>query len=110
MAQSFNLGELGQIISFDNNITRISSNVSTNSVAANNLSLSGSLTMNGSMTFVNSISSGNAVSGAVTITGGLGVLNNLYVGGRVGYSNTANVSVVYTYYNPSTNSLDTVFN
>lgn len=59
--------------------------------------------------FTNTTSSGNATSGAVTITGGLGVANNVYVAGRVGYSNSTNISVIYTYYNQTLNSMDTVF-
>jgi hypothetical protein len=53
--------------------------------------------------------SGNAVSGALVVSGGIGVANNIYVAGRVGFSNATNISVAYTYYNATTNSLDTVF-
>ena len=35
--------------------------------------------------------------------------NSVYVGNRVGFVNTSNVSVVYQYYNSATGSLDTVF-
>ena len=66
-------------------------------------------TMANTAQFTNSTASGNATSGAVTITGGLGVANNIYVAGRVGYSNATNISVAYTYYNATTDSLDTVF-
>lgn len=59
--------------------------------------------------FTNSTASGNATSGAITTTGGIGVANNVYVGGRIGWSNSINISVAYTYYNANTNSLDTVF-
>ncbi len=59
--------------------------------------------------FSNTTASGNATSGAVKITGGLGVANNIYVAGRVGWSNSTNISVVYQYYNATDNSLDTVF-
>jgi hypothetical protein len=62
-----------------------------------------------SYAFTNTTASGNATSGAITTAGGIGVANNLYVGGRVGWSNSTNVSVVYQYYNSTTNSLDTVF-
>ena len=51
----------------------------------------------------------NAVSGALQITGGIGVYGNIYTGGVIGISNSANVSVVYQYYNLTTDSLDTVF-
>jgi len=59
--------------------------------------------------FSNTRISTNANSGAVIIAGGLGVSGNIYTANRIGYSNTTNVSVVYTYYNTITSSLDTVF-
>jgi hypothetical protein len=59
--------------------------------------------------FSNTTPSSNANSGTITVVGGVGVYGNVYTGGVVGYSNASNVSVVYTYYNPLTNSLDTVF-
>ena len=59
--------------------------------------------------FTNTAVSGNATSGAITTAGGLGVANNLYVGGRVGFSNSTNISVAYTYYNANVGALDTVF-
>jgi hypothetical protein len=43
------------------------------------------------------------------VTGGVGVSGSVYVGNKIGFSNTSNVSIVYQYYNTSTNSLDTVF-
>jgi hypothetical protein len=52
------------------------------------------------------------VTGAVVVSGagGLGVGGNVYVGNRVGYVWAANsVSAVYTYFNSTTNSIDTVF-
>jgi len=59
--------------------------------------------------FTNTTISTNAVSGAVTIVGGLGVNNNIYTAGRVGFSNSTNISVAYVYYNSATDSIDTVF-
>lgn len=52
------------------------------------------------------------VTGAVVVAGagGLGVGGNVYVGNRVGYVWAANsVSSAYTYFNSTTNSIDTVF-
>jgi hypothetical protein len=69
-----------------------------------NISITG-----GQLLVTNATPSGNATSGAVQITGGIGVANNIYTAGRVGFSNATNQSVVYQYYNASTNSLDTVF-
>jgi hypothetical protein len=66
-------------------------------------------TMANTAYFSNTAASGNATSGAVTILGGLGVANNIYVGGRVGFSNASNISVVYQQYNATTGSLDVVF-
>ena len=57
----------------------------------------------------NTLPSTNANSGVITVVGGVGVWGNVYTGGVFGFSNTANVSVVYQYYNATTNSLDTVF-
>jgi hypothetical protein len=59
--------------------------------------------------FSNTTVSTNANSGAVIIAGGLGVSGNVYIANRLGYSNTSNQTVVYTYYNATTLSLDTVF-
>jgi hypothetical protein len=65
-------------------------------------------TMANSVLFSNTTSSVNATSGAVVITGGLGVNNNIYTAGRVGFANSS-TSVVYSYYNAVTDSIDTVF-
>jgi hypothetical protein len=66
-------------------------------------------TFSNTITFSSTAASGNATSGAIQVTGGVGVANNVYVGGRVGFSNSTNISVVYQYYNSITTSLDTVF-
>jgi len=63
----------------------------------------------GQLLITNTATSGNAVSGSVIVSGGIGVANNIYVGGRVGFSNATNLSVVYQYYNVSAGSIDTVF-
>jgi hypothetical protein len=57
----------------------------------------------------NTTTSINTTTGALQVRGGAGIGGNLYVGNRVGFVNTSNVSTVYQYYNPTTNSLDTVF-
>jgi hypothetical protein len=57
----------------------------------------------------NNTQSINTTTGALQVTGGAGIGGNLYVGNRVGFVNTSNVSAVYQIYNPITNSLDTVF-
>jgi hypothetical protein len=57
------------------------------------------------------VSSSN-VTGAVVVSGagGLGVGGNVYVGNRMGFVWGANsVSSAYTYFNSTTNSIDTVF-
>jgi hypothetical protein len=69
----------------------------------------GSVNTAATYAFTNTTTSGNATSGAITTAGGLGVANNLYVGGRMGFSNASNISVVYQFYNANTNSLDTAF-
>jgi len=70
---------------------------------------SASVNLASSYAFTNTTASGNATSGAITTTGGIGVANNLYVGGRVGFSNSINVSVAYYQYNQTTNSIDLLF-
>lgn len=57
----------------------------------------------------NTTTSTNTTTGALQVRGGAGIGGNLYIGNRVGFVNTSNVSAVYQYYNPVTNSLDTVF-
>jgi hypothetical protein len=61
------------------------------------------------ISITNTTASGNAVSGALVVSGGLGVANNIYAAGRIGWSNSSNISVAYEYYNPDTNSIDTIF-
>ena len=87
---------------------------STGAVTIWNNSTLQSVTSRGSSTnqaisITNATASTSTNSGALQVTGGIGVGNNVYVGGRVGWVNTANISVVYQYYNTVTNSLDTVF-
>lgn len=66
-------------------------------------------TFNSTLTLSSTIASISTATGALQVRGGLGVADSVYVGNRVGFVNTSNVSVVYQYYNASTNSLDTVF-
>jgi hypothetical protein len=69
------------------------------------------LTVNSATRIVvaNTTVSTSNVTGALQVRGGIGVADSIYVGNRVGFANTSNVSVVYQYYNSATNSLDTVF-
>ena len=57
----------------------------------------------------NATSATNTTTGALQVIGGIGVGGSIYVGNRVGFVNTSNISTVYQYYNATTNSLDTVF-
>ena len=59
--------------------------------------------------FTDADASVNNKTGAIVVTGGIGVTGNVYTANRFGIANSTNVSVVYTYYNSTTNSLDTVF-
>ena len=127
------------VVDITSNTITLLSNLVAFGVTANNISVLGSITVGGSfggptnvltsngaggmywappipsinaaasVAFTNTTPSGNAVTGALTLAGGLGVYGNVYTRGVVGYSNTSNVGVVYTYYNVATNSLDTVF-
>jgi hypothetical protein len=68
------------------------------------------LTVDASVVNVNStVQSLSTTTGALQVDGGVGVGDSVYVGNRVGFVNTSNISVVYQVYNPETNSLDTVF-
>lgn len=59
--------------------------------------------------FQGNVATSNQVTGTIVVTGGVGISDSVYVGNKVGYANSANVSVAYTFYNANTNSLDTVF-
>ena len=48
-------------------------------------------------------------TGALVVSGGVGVSDSIYVGNRVGFANSNNISVVYQVYNPTYNSIDTIF-
>ena len=50
--------------------------------------------------------------GALVVNGGVGVSDSVYVGNRIGFSNTSTLgitSVVYQVFNPTANSIDTIF-
>ena len=131
MAQNFNLGELGQFVTVNvvsnSNTVTFTSNVIIQAGLSANGSYGGagqvllsngatgspywgavSINLASSYAFTNTTASVNATSGAITTTGGIGVANNLYVGGRVGFANTAG-SVGYFQYNSTTGSIDMVF-
>ena len=59
----------------------------------------------------NTQSSISNTSGTITISGagGIGVGGSIYVGNRVGFSNTTSVSAAYQVYNQAVNGIDTVF-
>jgi hypothetical protein len=48
-------------------------------------------------------------NGSLVVSGGAGITDSLYVGNRIGFSNTSNISVAYQVYNPATQTIDTVF-
>ena len=87
--------------------TQTLTNKTLTSPTLNGGALSG--TFSGSITLSDSTTSTTKTTGALKVTGGVGVGDSVYVGNRVGFVNASNVSVVYQYYNSSTNSLDTVF-
>jgi hypothetical protein len=67
-------------------------------------------TITGATQITNANVSTTNLTGALTVTGGVGITGNIYTAGRVGYtSSSSGPSVVYTYYNSSTGSIDTVF-
>lgn len=73
------------------------------------LDVNGEARISGVTTVTNTTVSSNTGTGALQVRGGLGVGGNIYTNQKVGYVNTSNVSRVYQYYNPATDSLDTVF-
>jgi len=68
-------------------------------------------TISGATTVTDATASTSNLTGAFKVTGGVGVTGNIYTAGRVGYASntTSGNSAVYTYYNTTTSSLDTVF-
>jgi hypothetical protein len=87
-------------------------NLETNGLVVGNTQLvasGGNITVGQNLSVKGTGSSTSGVTGALTVAGGLGVTNNIYTGGRIGWSNSANTSVVYQIYNSTTNSLDTYF-
>ena len=48
-------------------------------------------------------------TGTLVVGGGVGVSESLYVGNRVGFVASNNVSAAYQVYNPATGTIDTIF-
>jgi hypothetical protein len=71
--------------------------------------LTGFTAVRNQFTVTNATSAISTLTGALQVRGGAGVGGSLYVGNRVGFVNTSNVSAVYQVYNAALNSLDTVF-
>ena len=76
----------------------------------------GNIISNTALITTSTTASNSTTTGALLVSGGIGVGANVYVGGniytqqRTGYTyNGNNTSVAYTYYNATTNSIDTVF-
>jgi hypothetical protein len=89
-------------------------NTSTGAITIWNTSTLQSVTGRGATTDVavsitNTSASTSTTTGALKVSGGVGVGGSVYVGNRIGFVNTGNVSRVYQVYNAATDSLDTVF-
>ena len=76
----------------------------------------GNIISNTALITTSTTASNSTTTGALLVSGGAGVGANVYVGGniytqqRTGYTYSGNnTSVAYTYYNATTNSIDTVF-
>jgi hypothetical protein len=91
------------------NITSINTYSIAAFAAANNRVLKSGDSITGTLNISSGIASTKPNTGSLLVTGGVGVSDSIYVGNRIGFSNTSNVSMVYQYYNAATNSLDTVF-
>ena len=64
---------------------------------------------NYAITLQNATSATSTSTGSLVVYGGVGVGGSVYVGNRVGFVNTSNVSAVYQVYNSVVGSFDTVF-
>ena len=69
----------------------------------------GSLAVTGNTFISSSANSYSTINTAFTVAGSAGVANSIYVGNRVGYANSNNISVMYQFYNSATQSYDLVF-
>jgi len=63
----------------------------------------------GKVNLVGYASSNSSNTGTLIVSGGVGVSDSVYVGSRIGFSNTNNISVSYQTYNPATQTIDTFF-
>lgn len=75
----------------------------------NNFTFNGTILRVTEIAVTNTTSATNTTTGVLQVEGGVGVGDSVYVRRRVGFVNASNASAVYQIYNPSTNSLDTVF-
>jgi hypothetical protein len=87
--------------------TQTLTNKTLTSPTINGGALSGTFT--GSITLSDTTASTTTTTGTLKLGGGLGVADSVYVGNRVGFVSSSNVSAVYQVYNAATSSLDTVF-
>ena len=81
-----------------------------------NVVTTGNIYSGGNIVAASSTNSTSSTTGALVVSGGAGISGNVYVGGniytqqRTGYTYSGNnTSVAYTFYNATTNSIDTVF-
>ena len=102
-----NITSVGTLLSLitSGNITAQTANIYAGNIISNTALITTSTTASNSTT-----------TGALLVSGGAGIAGNVYVGGniytqqRTGYTYSGNnTSVAYTYYNATTNSIDTVF-
>jgi len=63
----------------------------------------------GKVNIVGTSSANSTNTGTLVVSGGVGVSDSIYVGNRVGFANSNNISVVYQTYNPATQTIDTIF-
>jgi hypothetical protein len=75
----------------------------------NDFKVKNGLVVTTTATILGTTSATSTTTGALQVAGGAGIGGSVYVGNRVGFVNTGNVSVVYQFYNSATGSLDTVF-
>lgn len=112
---------IGGVLNVGGNIVAVATTITTNTttgaiVSRGGMGVAGAIIAGGNIVAASSAPSTNTTTGALVVTGGVGVAGNLFTGGniysasRIGFTYAANSTVaVYQVYNPTTDSLDTIF-
>ena len=63
----------------------------------------------GKINIVGTTTSNTSNGGTLVVSGGVGVSDSVYVGNRIGFAYSNNISVMYQFYNQATGTMDVVF-